>query len=212
MKDYKSEKMGQDELKSKRETSDSRGTLPSDSQLLSHGTEANVDVHAATFMDVAVLRCLFVAQWQEEGVYWALQYLYNRLRKINEETTVQQMPRRRSNSLPIPKIEVSIYQSPENKKKDDSKEFIDMPDTHEPSTTMSDLATIADLPYTALSKNQETEGNHVRRASEKTKKRMKIADLRAFVETKLLSKSEKALEKIGQEESKDLIEQVVIGK
>lgn len=32
------------------------------------------------------------------------------------------------------------------------------------------------------------------------KKRMKIADLKAFVETKLLSKSEKALEKIGREE------------
>lgn len=30
---------------------------------------------------------------------------------------------------------------------------------------------------------------------------MKIADLKAFVETKLLSKSDKALEKIGQEES-----------
>ena len=33
---------------------------------------------------------------------------------------------------------------------------------------------------------------------------MKMADLKAFVETKLLSKSEKALEKIGQEESKEL--------
>lgn len=40
-----------------------------------------------------------------------------------------------------------------------------------------------------------------RGASEKSKKRMKIADLKAFVETKLLSKSDKALEKIGQEEN-----------
>lgn len=116
------------------------------------------------------------------------------------------MPRRRSNSLPIPKIEVSIYQSPESKKKEDNKGFIEIPDAREPST-MSDLATIADLPYVA-SKNQENEGSHVRRASEKTKKRMKMADLKAFVETKLLSKSEKALEKIGQEEPKDLLEQV----
>lgn len=37
---------------------------------------------------------------------------------------------------------------------------------------------------------------------------MKMADLKAFVETKLLSKSEKALEKIGQEEPKMLFEQV----
>lgn len=37
-----------------------------------------VDVCAATFLDVAVLRCLFVSHWQEDGVYWALHYLYNR--------------------------------------------------------------------------------------------------------------------------------------
>ncbi|XP_063984989.1 protein unc-80 homolog isoform X3 [Diachasmimorpha longicaudata] len=163
------------------------------------------DVRAATFLDVAVMRCLFVSQWQEEGIYWALQYLYQRLRQINEDCSHQQMPRRRSNSLPIPKIEVSIYQSPESKKKEDVKGFIEIPDGREPST-MSDLATIADLPYTA-SKSQDGEGSHVRRASEKTKKRMKMADLKAFVETKLLSKSEKALEKIGQDEPKDLIDQ-----
>lgn len=29
-------------------------------------------------MDVAVLRCLFVSHWQEEGIYWSLHYLYNR--------------------------------------------------------------------------------------------------------------------------------------
>lgn len=37
-----------------------------------------VDLHAATFLDVAVLRCLFVPQWCEEGVYWALQFFYHR--------------------------------------------------------------------------------------------------------------------------------------
>lgn len=116
------------------------------------------------------------------------------------------MPRRRSNSLPIPKIHVSIYQSPEaQKKEEDSKEFVNVPDAREPST-MSDLATIADLPYTST-KNQDSEG-HVRRASEKMKKRMKMADLKAFVETKILSKSEKALEKIGQEEPKDTLVKV----
>lgn len=51
--------------------------------------------------------------------------------------------------------------------------------------------------------------SHMRRASEKSKKRMKMADLKAFVETKLLSKSEKALEKIGQEDSKMLFDQVI---
>lgn len=42
------------------------------------GTYAS-DVTAATFLDVAVLRCLFITQWQEEGIYWALHYMYNRL-------------------------------------------------------------------------------------------------------------------------------------
>lgn len=37
-----------------------------------------VDVSAATYLDVAVLRCLFITHWQEEGIYWALHYLYNR--------------------------------------------------------------------------------------------------------------------------------------
>jgi hypothetical protein len=44
---------------------------------------------------------------------------------------------------------------------------------------------------------------HSRRSSEKVKKRMKMADLKAFVETKLLSKSEKTLEKIGHDDHKD---------
>jgi len=56
-----------------------------------------------------------------------------RLRRINEETSVQQMPRRRSNSLPIPKIEVSIYQSPESKKKD-VKDFIEVPEVRDSSS------------------------------------------------------------------------------
>ncbi|XP_070172138.1 protein unc-80 homolog isoform X4 [Polyergus mexicanus] len=151
----------------------------------------DLDVRAATFLDVATLRCLFVTQWQEEGIFWALQFLYYRLRRINEEISVQQMPRRRSNSLPIPKIEVSIYQSPESKKKDVLKDFIEVPDTRD----------------TSLLTGHESESSHTRRASEKTKKRMKMADLKAFVETKLLSKSDKALEKIGQEEPKMLFEQ-----
>lgn len=38
----------------------------------------SIDLNAATFLDVAVIRCLFVPQWCEEGVYWSLQYLYHR--------------------------------------------------------------------------------------------------------------------------------------
>jgi len=45
------------------------------------------DVSAATFLDVAVLRCLFISHWQEEGIFWSLQYLYNRwVAKINNQS------------------------------------------------------------------------------------------------------------------------------
>lgn len=42
------------------------------------GIVLKYDVNAATFMDVGVLRCLFMAHWQEEGVYWSLHYFNNR--------------------------------------------------------------------------------------------------------------------------------------
>lgn len=38
------------------------------------------DTVAATFLDVGVLRCLFILHWQEEGIYWCLHYIYNRYR------------------------------------------------------------------------------------------------------------------------------------
>ncbi|PNF24871.1 hypothetical protein B7P43_G12038, partial [Cryptotermes secundus] len=102
-------------------------------QANNHGTGTGImDICAATFLDVAVLRCLFISQWQEEGVYWALQFYYHRLREINEDASTQQQPRKRSNSLPIPKIEVSMYQSPELKKRE-SKDFMEVPDVKDVS-------------------------------------------------------------------------------
>ncbi|VEN40785.1 unnamed protein product, partial [Callosobruchus maculatus] len=155
------------------------------------------DLNAATFLDVAVLRCLFITHWQEDGIYWALAFLYNRLREINEEAASQQQPRKRSNSLPIPKIEVSLYQSTDLKKsaEDNHKDLIEVPEP-------KDVSLLAECPYSSQTKSEES--LHKRTASEKSKRRMKIADLKTFVETKLLSKSEKALEKIGQEEPKPL--------
>ncbi|XP_041968693.1 protein unc-80 homolog [Aricia agestis] len=146
---------------------------------------------AATFLDVATMRCLFSVQWQEEGVYWALHYLYNRLRDISDDMSKQVQPRKRSNSLPIPKIEVSIYDSTDNK---DMRNYMEVPDS-------KDFPVAAEMPCTSIPKADE-EGGMTRRASEKVKRKMKMADLKAFVETKLLSKSEKALEKIGQDEHK----------
>ncbi|KAL0832090.1 hypothetical protein ABMA28_001576 [Loxostege sticticalis] len=157
-------------------------------------TSKQVHVSAATFLDVATLRCLFTSQWQEEGVYWALHYLYNRLRDICDDMSKQTQPRKRSNSLPIPKIEVSVYQSPEIKERDSLKNFMEVPE-------LKDLSPVTDIPF-PISPKVEEETVMIRRSSEKIKRKMKMADLKAFVETKLLSKSDKALEKIGQEDHK----------
>lgn len=106
----------------------------------------------------------------------------------------QTQPRKRSNSLPIPKIEVSVYQSPEIKERDSLKNFMEVPE-------LKDLSPVTDIPF-PISPKVEEETVMIRRSSEKIKRKMKMADLKAFVETKLLSKSDKALEKIGQEDHK----------
>lgn len=96
--------------------------------------------------------------------------------------------------MPIPKIEVSIYQSPEIKERDSLKNFIEVPET-------KDISPLAEVPFASIPKSDE-DNIMSRRASEKVKRKMKMADLKAFVETKLLSKSEKALEKIGHDDHK----------
>lgn len=55
--------------------------------------------------------------------------MYFRLRDISDESVGQQQSRKRSNSLPIPKIEVSLYQSNDLKKSEaNSKDFIEVPE------------------------------------------------------------------------------------
>ncbi|VVC92531.1 unnamed protein product [Leptidea sinapis] len=114
------------------------------------------------------------------------------LRDISDDVSKQTQPRKRSNSLPIPKIEVSVYQSSEIKERDSLKNFIEVPDSR-------------DLPLTEVPFSHakiDDDNLMTRRASEKIKRKMKMSDLKAFVETKLLSKSEKALEKIGNDDHK----------
>lgn len=66
---------------------------------------------------------------------------------------------------------------------------------------LKDISPVAESPFHNVVKVPE-EPTITRRASEKVKRRMKMADLKAFVETKLMSKSEKALEKIGHDDPK----------
>ncbi|XP_077556955.1 unc80, NALCN channel complex subunit isoform X2 [Haemaphysalis longicornis] len=69
----------------------------------------------ATYLDVSVLRCLFISQWLEEGVHWALQFLLNRLRGIAEEQSREVRPRKRSSSLPVPRPEPPPPPSPKQR-------------------------------------------------------------------------------------------------
>ncbi|OQR73101.1 protein unc-80-like, partial [Tropilaelaps mercedesae] len=59
------------------------------------------DPSLATYLDVSVLRCLFISQWLEEGVFWALRFVHQRLQSILEESAREGFSRRRSCSLPV---------------------------------------------------------------------------------------------------------------
>ena len=113
-------------------------------------------------------------------------------------------PRRRSNSLPIPQIEISLYQgrdsrdSPSNSSLT-TKDYIEIPD--QPSPVVNDTPL---QHQKSLDKAEDTNSsNGARRPSEK-KKKVKMADLRTLIETKILSKSDRGLEQIGADGSKRL--------
>lgn len=62
-----------------------------------------------------------------------------RLRDISEDTASQQQPRRRSNSLPIPKIEVSMFQN--DNRRQEPKDFIEVPEVKDVSPLAGTLRT-----------------------------------------------------------------------
>ena len=65
----------------------------------------------ATNFDIAVIRCLFVSKWTEEGIFWSVTYLHRRLKGLNFKPSVEPAPRKRSNSLPVPKIEITSHET-----------------------------------------------------------------------------------------------------
>lgn len=127
-------------------------------------------------------------------------FLFFRLRDISEESTVPTVqPRRRSNSLPIPQIEISLYQgsgSKDSPSNSSSKDFMEVP---EPpiSTIINDPSPFQ--PLKSLDKPDESTSTNSARRTSTGKKRVKMADLRTLIETKILSKSDRGLEKIGAE-------------
>ena len=75
-------------------------------------SEVAPDILSASYFDVAVLRCLFTPNWSEDGVYWALRYMHQRLLEVCDELRRVENTRERSKSLPVPDIEISQYQPP----------------------------------------------------------------------------------------------------
>lgn len=67
---------------------------------------ANPDILSASYFDVAVLQCFFCPQWNEEGVYWGLRYIHQRLLEISSEVQNVEFQRERSRSLPTPESRV----------------------------------------------------------------------------------------------------------
>ncbi|CAD6199380.1 unnamed protein product [Caenorhabditis auriculariae] len=74
------------------------------------------DPRVASYLDVAVIRALLITHWHEQGVYWALKYLLNRLEDIQVFVALRLGPRQRSNSLPSgerrPSVAIQLEQYP----------------------------------------------------------------------------------------------------
>ncbi|GFR68362.1 Unc-80-like protein, partial [Elysia marginata] len=76
---------------------------------ITSGTRAPgaLDILSASYLDVAVLRCLFCLSWSEDGIYWALRYMHQRMLEVcHEFEALDQKERARSCSLPIPDLNI----------------------------------------------------------------------------------------------------------
>lgn len=79
-----------------------------------------MDILSASYLDVAVLRCLFCLSWQEDGIYWALRYIHKRMLEVCDELErTDRRERSRSLSLPIPDLQVLLVPSEKQESADD---------------------------------------------------------------------------------------------
>lgn len=91
-----------------------RFSVPSTQKSVSGSTDDELDENSftdptvASYLDVAVIRALLITHWQEQGVYWALRYILNRLEEIQVYVTIRQGARQRSNSLPSGERKLSV--------------------------------------------------------------------------------------------------------
>ena len=166
---------------------------------INSGTRGNVDtldLMCASYFDVAVLRCLFSPQWAEEGIYWALRYIHQRLLEMKDEIHRVEYCRERSKSLPVPEIHItpvltpgeSTAESPDEKKITESA-------TLSADTTHLKRDSITSVPKSGLPETKRESG-----------KRMRMSDFRHMIGDKVkgLRRRESVeqfeLEKMHQEE------------
>lgn len=106
--------------------------------------------------------------------------------------------RRRSNSLPIPQIEISVYQGTNSNSRDSPsgntlKDFIEVPD----QVLAAMLTDCSDSSDSRAQPAERPTGTIERRANSERKRNVKIASFKSLIESKIFSKSEKELERIG---------------
>lgn len=107
--------------------------------------------------------------------------------------------RRRSNSLPIPQIEISVYQGTNSNSRDSPsgntlKDFIEVPE----QVMTNVLGGDSDSSDSKVQQHTEkVTGTIERRANSERKRNVKIASFKSLIESKIFSKSEKELERIG---------------
>lgn len=107
--------------------------------------------------------------------------------------------RRRSNSLPIPQIEISVYQGTNSNSRDSPsgntlKDFIEVPEQVVPNA-MND--SVSDSSDSKGQRGEKVTGIIERRANSERKRNVKIASFKSLIESKIFSKSERELERIG---------------
>lgn len=127
--------------------------------------------------------------------------------------------------MPIPQIEISVYQGPGSNNSRESpsgsstaKDYIEIP---EPTITalLSGDSFVINYIFRLIANFLNTESSlieslfHVksddnestgRRAGSEKKRRVKMTDLRTFVESRMFSKSDRALERVGIDNVKQL--------
>lgn len=121
--------------------------------------------------------------------------------------------RRRSNSLPIPQIEISVYHGPATtgSSRDSptgssiTKDCIEVPGDVAPPTVQPAAVTVESTEPPLLMRRRTIGPDDSKSAAQQKdgaapkKRRVKMTDLRTLIETRMFSKSERTLERVGLE-------------